>query len=259
MKAKSPMTLRNRIVACLPTWLRATLSHMRSRALLSPHARASFSQEGEDLLVARMFDTQGAGFYVDIGAHHPTRFSNTYLLYTMGWRGINIDATPGSMDAFRKLRPDDINLEIAVSSDGQPQRFYLFDEPALNSASTALSTERDEWSDYSITSTVILPTRPLRDVLSEHLPQDIDGIDLMTIDVEGHDLDVLISNDWDRFRPRVLLIEVLAAGLEDLDGREEIALLRQHGYVLYAKLVNTVVLVDARSNPSRSGGPDCGA
>lgn len=241
------MTPRSRLIALLPTWLHGILRHIRSRALLSPNARASFSQEGEDLLLARLFDTEETGFYVDIGAHHPTRFSNTHLLHVSGWRGINIDATPGSMSTFRKLRPHDINLEIAVSSDAQPRTLYIFDEPALNSLSAAISTKRDRESKYSIGSTVDLPTRKLRDILADHLPQDIDRIDLMTVDVEGHDLDVLKSNDWDRFRPRVLLIEVFETALEDLESREEVTFLRQHGYVLYAKLVNTVVLVDGKS------------
>ena len=57
----------------------------------------SFSQEGEDLVLARIFEGKKNGFYVDIGAHHPTRFSNTHYFYRRGWSGINIDAMPGSM------------------------------------------------------------------------------------------------------------------------------------------------------------------
>src|SRR5581483_8094739 len=85
-----------------------------------------YSQEGEDLLLARLFDGQKKGFYVDVGAHHPFRFSNTYLLYLNGWRGINIDAMPGSMAAFRKLRPRDINIECMVSQDPRPLRFFQY-------------------------------------------------------------------------------------------------------------------------------------
>lgn len=231
----------------LPAWARALIGHLRTGELLSPDARASFAQEGEDLLLARLFEDQARGFYVDVGAHHPTRFSNTHLLHKRGWRGINIDATPGSMAAFRRARPDDINLEIAVSSEGGPSALYRFDEAALNSLSKGLSIQRNEETRYSIESTVELATRPLRDVLSQYLPHDVERIDLLTIDVEGHDLDVLKSNDWERFRPRVLLIEIVGADLEELADREEVVLLRRSGYRLYSKMVYTVAFVDGRT------------
>ena len=57
------------------------------------------------------------GFYVDVGAFHPTLFSNTYFFYLNGWRGLNIEARPGSKQLFDKLRPKDINVEIGVSRE----------------------------------------------------------------------------------------------------------------------------------------------
>ena len=68
--------------------------------------RHSYSQEGEDLVLRKIFKKQDKGFYVDVGAHHPKRFSNTFLLYKKGWNGINIDATPGSMKLFNKFRSE---------------------------------------------------------------------------------------------------------------------------------------------------------
>ena len=75
------------------------------------YAKRSYSQEGEDMLLDRFLEDRSVGFYVDVGAHHPKRFSNTYRLYCRGWRGLNIDANPGSMTLFQKLRPRDINVE----------------------------------------------------------------------------------------------------------------------------------------------------
>src|SRR5829696_7661265 len=79
------------------------------------YSRKSYSQEGEDLILERIFLEQKKGFYVDVGAHHPKRFSNTFLFYKLGWFGINIDAMPGSMSAFESARPRDINLEVAIA------------------------------------------------------------------------------------------------------------------------------------------------
>jgi len=93
----------------------------------------SWSQEGEDLILSRYFENLKAnGFYVDVGAHHHLRFSNTYKFYKQGWYGINIDAMPGSMDLFNRLRPRDINLEKSVSDSKQIMTYYAFNEPALN-------------------------------------------------------------------------------------------------------------------------------
>ena len=75
----------------------------------------SYSQEGEDIILARIFGKQQNGFYVDVGAHHPYRFSNTYFFYKRGWKGINIDAMPGSMKIFNKYRPRDKNIEAGIS------------------------------------------------------------------------------------------------------------------------------------------------
>ena len=67
------------------------------------------------MILRRIFIGKLTGFYVDIGAHHPKRFSNTYIFYQRGWRGINIDAKPGTKEVFNKLRPRDINLEVPIS------------------------------------------------------------------------------------------------------------------------------------------------
>lgn len=67
---------------------------------ISGHAKLSFSQEGEDMLLDRFFMNQKDGFYVDVGAHHPERFSNTNYYYLRGWRGINIEADPSLMKEF---------------------------------------------------------------------------------------------------------------------------------------------------------------
>ncbi len=70
-----------------------------------PFSDYSFSQEGEDMLLRSIFVDKSTGFYVDVGAYHPQRFSNTNHFYLAGWRGINIDAMPGSMEPFHQFRP----------------------------------------------------------------------------------------------------------------------------------------------------------
>ena len=82
---------------------------------LKSHAGTYYSQEGEDIILRHIFGDQTKGFYVDVGAHHPKRFSNTCYFYDRRWQGINLDTLPGSMWFLQKLRPRDKNLEIAIS------------------------------------------------------------------------------------------------------------------------------------------------
>src|SRR6185436_8799288 len=121
----------------IPSHVRQALSETMAPRI---HARVSYSQEGEDLLLARLFEHDAQGIYVDVGAHHPFRFSNTCLLSKKGWRGINIDARPGSMRLFQRFRPNDVNLELGVSEHPGHLEFYVFAEPALNTFDAALAS-----------------------------------------------------------------------------------------------------------------------
>jgi FkbM family methyltransferase len=205
------------------------------------HFRHSYAQEGEDLILAELFPGKRGGFFVDVGAHHPRRFSNTYHFYRFrGWRGINIDAMPGSMKAFDRRRPDDINLEAAVSDTPATLPFFVFNERALNTFDPELAAERDGFGGYRIVRQIPLQTVTLRSLLEQHLPPGR-RIDLLSIDVEGLDGPVLRSNDWDRNRPDVVLVEDNAAkSLLDLAGSETTTYLRDRGYEPVAKTLRTV-------------------
>lgn len=200
-----------------------------------------YSQEGEDILLDRLLGARASGFYVDIGAHHATRFSNTFALYRRGWRGINVDATPGSMDSFRSLRPRDINIETAVSDREAPLHVHLFREAALNTADAALaqSYEDEGWEKISEAE---VSTRALSSLLDQHLPEGM-PIDLLSIDVEGEEMAVLRSGDWERYRPEIIIIEVLECTLPKLAEQPSIRFLAERGYTLRHRLFNSVVLM----------------
>lgn len=208
----------------------------------------SYSQEGEDrVLSSLLFKLHGGnhikdGYYVDVGAHHPYRFSNTCLFYRQGWHGINIDAMPGSMSTFAKQRPRDINLESGVGRKAERLKFFVFNEPALNTFDEGLAKARcnDIWY---IRSTVDVPVSPLSEILKKHLPNG-QRIDFFSIDVEGFDLDVLQSNDWEKYRPLVVLVETLGLSFENLASDPVTVYLHTLGYVVYSKTVNTTFFVD---------------
>lgn len=195
----------------------------------------SFSQDGEDMILDQIFWTKLKGVYVDVGAHHPIRFSNTYRFYLRGWTGINIDAAPGSMSAFHKFRPKDTNLELAIAEHSGRMTFHIFNEPALNTFDATLAKERDGQDSFRIISTKMVPVRTLSQVLDEHLPVNQE-IDFLSVDVEGFDLAVLRSNDWKRFRPEYILAEDCAVETVEQALNCPIAIfLRSVGYTLFAK------------------------
>ncbi len=201
----------------------------------------SWSQEGEDLILSRYFENKKTtGFYVDVGAHHPLRFSNTYKFYKRGWHGINIDAMPGSMDLFNRLRHRDINLERAVSDSKQILTYYAFNEPALNGFSKDLSIFRDGLKDYKIIYKKDIETLTLEEILDQYMPKD-KKIDFLSIDVEGLDFAVLKSNNWNKYAPELILIEICGSTLDELLNNEVTLCLRQFGYTIYAKCVNTII------------------
>lgn len=209
----------------------------------------SYSQEGEDMILRRIFEKLPSGFYVDVGAHHPMRFSNTYFFYKAGWHGINIDAMPGSMKLFRKYRPRDINIEAPVSRESKELTYYVFNEPALNGFDYQLSRERDTNNTlYKIERTIKLKTKTLSELLDEHLPTN-QKIEFLSIDVEGLDLEVLRSNDWNKYRPEVVLVEVLQSSLSELEVSDVNKFMISHDYEPYAKAVNTIIYKQCMATP----------
>jgi len=207
----------------------------------------SYSLEGEDMILGRIFAARPDGYFVDVGAHHPRRFSNTYALYRRGWRGINIDAAPGSMAAFRRSRPRDINIEIGVSDVEGAETFGVFSEPAISRLERHPQNHELDGRWLRKTGSVTIEVARLATILDRHLPPR-QTIDLLNVDVERHDLQVLRSNDWARFRPRVILVEEYGKTVEQVIGGATYAFLAERDYLLLGKTVNTCVFICSHSD-----------
>lgn len=204
--------------------------------------KKSFAQDGEDVVLLSFFESRKRyrGFFVDVGAHHPVRFSNTWAFYRRGWRGINIDPTPNSMQRFNMLRKRDINLEIGVGSKDSSLTFFCFNEPALNTFDPDLAKSRNVGYPYRITAEVIVPIKPLAQILKEHLPVG-QKIDFLTIDVEGLDFEVLYSNDWEQFPAEFVLVEDPGFQVCTPKASEIYQFLQDHHYHVVAILKRTTI------------------
>jgi FkbM family methyltransferase len=159
----------------------------------------SYSQFGEDLWLADYFAGQERGLYVDVGAFDPFDGSNTLLLYRRGWSGINIEPDPGAIARLRRFRPRDVNLEVAIDEAEGPSEYLR--------AGTfgGIPSEGYLWGEDAGTERILIRARRLEDVLIE---QGVCEFDLLDVDCEGRELQALRSNDWTRFRPRVVLLEI---------------------------------------------------
>lgn len=201
--------------------------------------RFYYSQEGEEIILRRFFNYKNNGLFVDIGAHHPLRFSNTYVLYMMGWRGINIDATPGSMREFNKQRKEDINIEAAISDKEEQVNFFMFNEAALNTFDEKKAHAIINAGKYKLLNTSSVLTQTLAKTLEQHIAAGTE-IDFFTIDAEGFDLKILKSNDWNKFKPRVIVIESANMDIDHLHQDEICIFLTGIGYKAFAKTFKSV-------------------
>lgn len=206
---------------------------------LMGHTTLNYSQDGEDLIFQHIFLNKKNGFYVDIGAHHPFRFSNTYFLYMNKWRGINIDPTPGSMKLFNKHRKRDINLEIAITNSNAQHYLFQFDEPALNFISSEGEESlliKDITRKYK-KKLIICST--LREVLNKYLFSNKPN--LLIVDTEGKDLNVLMSNDWTKYKFEVVMVEIDKYIIENIYESPTHKYLLETGYILAYKTFRNAI------------------
>ena len=197
-------------------------------------SRHSFSQCGEDMVLHYYLSKIQKGFYVDVGARHPFLISNTAFFYQRGWRGINIEADPSLMPPFHRSRKRDINLNLAVGNPAPSLDFFVFYNPEFNTFDPEIARKRQQ-KGAKVEKVLRIQVEPLADILDRHLPPG-QTIDFMSVDVEGFDLQVLQTNNWDKYAPRFLLVETLGVGsFKDLETNETHLFLGRHDYTLVDK------------------------
>jgi len=179
------------------------------------HAIRSYSQSGEDLMLDALFGCRETGTYVDIGANDPVGLNNTKRFYDRGWRGINIEPNPVKFAQFMKDRPHDINLNTGVSDGSGSLPFYSIDADTLSTFDRRTALQHCRERGARIVETLEIPVMRLEEILAEHIGER--SIDFMSIDVEGAEMGVLRGNDWQKFRPKAIIIEIADNPREILD------------------------------------------
>lgn len=164
----------------------------------------SHSQWGDDIVIDDLLKNKKKGFYVDVGAYDPSRFSNTKRFYLRGWRGINIEPDPARIQDFYIQRPRDINLNIGIGNKNSTMKFYKFIPNTLSTFSGKRAKEYQKQC-FKLLETRSILVQKLADTLEKHIKKE--KVDFFSIDTEGFDLEVLKSNNWKKFKPKVICIE----------------------------------------------------
>lgn len=222
-----PPTLTERLLPFAPfRWL-----YLLRKIYLTRSSRRYWSQYGEDIVLDRVLSRRVPGFYVDVGCYHPVKNNNTFKLYQWGWRGINLDIDELKIAAFRLRRPRDLNIACCVSDQPGDIRVFTPGPWSLTQTADVVTAEKLRARGVQLVERIV-PARTLTSILDESEFRNR-RIDALSIDVEGHELAVLRSLDFDRYQPRVVIIESHVRSLEDLMASAEFKLLTGKDYTLF--------------------------
>ena len=180
------------------------------------------SQFGEDKYIIELFDRNFKGKFLDVGCYHPIRHNNTYKMYKNGWSGMNIDLNPLTIELFNFMRPRDININFGVSDTEIEKKLYFIDE--LNTQNTLDNNQLNFLKDHhNIKDSEILEkkikTRNLNNILDNY---KFYNIDFMNLDIEGHELKVLETLDFNKINLKYLCIEMIEHNRESILNNEKI-------------------------------------
>lgn len=206
----------------------------------------AYAQEGEDLLIHSYLIKKAAGFYVDIGANHPKKFSSTYLFYQRGWQGICVDPWPEATKLFAKYRPSDLFVNCGIGNQTSNLNYYCFASSLMNTfdAAEAESVQKNIALDDGCRLVEVkkVAVCKLADLLNDNSSfLAARKIDFMNIDVEGGELAVLESNDWSKYLPGIIAIEIHGFDLSCANDFPVHNYLVDKGYQLIAKTQLTAI------------------
>ena len=176
------------------------------------YKKISYSLNAVDLIIDYIFKDKNIGTYVDVGAQHPISNNNTYLLFKRGWNGINIDLDRKNIDLFNLSRPNDINLNYAISDKEGETDFYFYHE---SSPINTLNKKVKEYQKAKISEIKKINTLTLNNVFKKI---NFDkNIDYLNIDVEGYEDKVLSGFDINKYKPSVVSVEYLDLKMKKLE------------------------------------------
>ena len=164
----------------------------------------SFSKSGDDIQLMKLINKTKPGTYVDIGCWHPVKASNTYYFSLRGWKGLCIDPNPDLEPLYKTFRPKDHFINAAIGESNTNLDYYFLEESSMNTVSLEFIKKHN--LEDKILKKINIPVYSLKDILAKHLTEN-DRLDFFDVDAEGYDLEILKTNDWKKYRPKIIVIE----------------------------------------------------
>jgi FkbM family methyltransferase len=207
--------------------------------------RRYYSQCGEDAIVKYIFQLRNVDqpSYIDIGAHHPYLLSNTAYFYERGCRGINIEANPNLINEFLVHRPKDINLNVGISGKKGEQDFFILSDPTLSTFSEAEAQKMSEAGRFRIVEVKKIALETTENILSKYRNNVFP--DFLSLDVEGLDLEILQSIDFQKYWPKVVCVEAADYSPIGAGARRDdlVDFIKSKGYFEYANTNLNAIMV----------------
>jgi FkbM family methyltransferase len=211
------MGLRNALRRWAPPALADAISGVGGRAeageapiVMVDPSIGSYSQYQEDLIIDALLGCKGDGFYVDVGANHPSILSNTKRFYDKGWNGVNIEPDPGLFGHLERERPRDVNLNIGLGRAEGEMEFFMIEPDTLSTFDPGVARKNLQYPGARLVEKPSIRIMKLSQVLSRHASGR--PIDFMSVDVEGYEMEVIEGGDWGRNRPRLVVMEIFHDG-----------------------------------------------
>ena len=210
-----------------------------------PLLKKSFAQQGEDLILDRILsgvlkkDLFGNHTYVDVGGYDPVRHSVTYLLYLRGWNGVVFDPSVATTRLFRQWRKrDNVVNAVVGKTDNVDVDFYVKRSGAI----TQIGDQSPQGTKYpSLTDAKKFERHTFRQVnLNDELKrQGITKIEFLNIDVEGAELEILKTFNFQYFKPSVIAVEIHGNDIEECLKSEMAQIILSNGYQAVGSAVIT--------------------
>jgi len=198
----------------------------------------SFAKSGEDMQLKKLINNNTPGVYLDVGCWDPVKASNTYYFSLRNWKGICIDPNPELGELYKKIRPNDIFINKGVSDkpDSKGMTYFMLggnSDSSMNTFDQSFLEKGNLMKD--VKKTINIPIVRLDTIISEHYLSN-ERLDFFDIDVEGHDLNVLKSNNWELYRPKIVMIETNLNLIKDISS-EITQYLESVNYSLVGKML----------------------
>jgi FkbM family methyltransferase len=179
--------------------------------------KISYSIEGEDLILASIFNNENKGYYLDIGCNHPVQHSNTYLFYLAGWRGLCIDPNVKFKIQYESFRPEDSFISAAVSCNPMKETisYFSFGDNTLNSTcpNTALDyTQRH--GGYQENQVDVISAKKVVEIFAKKKSDAFASF--LNIDIEGGELEIISEFVKDGLFFDIILVEIKKLNLSKI-------------------------------------------